>query len=160
MEQEMNESNRYNQGKIYTIRSHQTDQFYIGSTCMSLYKRLYKHRNGKKSYEKEKYHYLTSFEILKYDDHYIELLENYPCNSKEELHQREGQLIREHIHKLVNKQIPLRPQAEGQHEYHIKNKEQIHSRKNKKIKCLIESCNKEFTSANKSHHMKKFHLNN
>ena len=28
------------------------------------------------------------------DKFYIELLENYPCNSKEELHQREGEYIR------------------------------------------------------------------
>ena len=32
---------------------------------------------------------------LGFDDFYIELYENYPCNSKEELNKREGEVIRE-----------------------------------------------------------------
>ena len=35
---------RYLNGKIYTIRSFQTDKFYIGSTIQPLHKRLHEHR--------------------------------------------------------------------------------------------------------------------
>ena len=34
--------------------------------------------------------YISSFEVLENNDYYIELLENYPCNSKKELEIREG----------------------------------------------------------------------
>jgi len=80
---------RYKNGKIYTLRSNQTDKFYIGSTCLPLYKRLYKHRNNYNEYLKNNKHYLTSFEIIKLKDCYIELLEDFPCNNKNELEKRE-----------------------------------------------------------------------
>jgi hypothetical protein len=96
MEQQPEQINRYHSGKIYAIRSHQTDKFYIGSTCLPLYKRLYKHRNNKKAYENCGYHKITSFDILQYDDHYIELLEEFRCENKMQLEKREGELIRLH----------------------------------------------------------------
>ena len=64
--------NRYNNGKIYAIRSHQTDKVYIGSTCDILAKRLYVHRRHKIDYENEKYNYVSSFEMLEFDDAYID----------------------------------------------------------------------------------------
>ena len=109
---------RYQNGKIYSIRSHQTDQVYIGSTCLTLTKRLYKHRNGFKMYKKNGKNYMTSYEILKYPDHYIELIEACPCNTKGELERREGQLIR--ATECVNKYIPGRTRAE----YRQDNKQQ------------------------------------
>lgn len=87
-------TDRYLNGKIYTIRSHLTDDIYIGSTCLPLPKRLYKHRSGYKAYSQGLFNYITSFEILKFDDHYIELLEPFPCCSKAELEKREGECIR------------------------------------------------------------------
>jgi hypothetical protein len=84
----------YSDGKIYAIRSHQTDKVYIGSTTQSISKRFYEH---KKSYERylkdQKKAYISSFEMFKYDDCYIELIET--CKSKEELLREEGILIRE-----------------------------------------------------------------
>lgn len=88
------EANKYQQGKIYAIRSYQTDQIYIGSTCNKLSKRLHYHRNDFKRYTNGKQHYVTSYEILKHPDHYIELIENFPCNDKNELNRREGVRIR------------------------------------------------------------------
>ena len=84
----------YKNGKIYTSRSHQTDKFYIGSTCSTLIKRLSQH--------KSKWNDTTAKEILTYQDYYIELLELYPCNSKMELNKREGELIRLHKNMCVN----------------------------------------------------------
>ena len=103
---------RYANGKIYAIRSHQTDNVYIGSTCNALYKRLYTHRKFKKIFDTGVGgNYTTSFDILSYDDHYIELIENCPCDSKIELHRREGQIIRE-TENCVNKYIAGRTKAE------------------------------------------------
>ena len=98
--------NRYRKGKIYALRSDNTDQFYIGSTCCTLPQRLYKHRMHLKEYKngtrKSK---TTSFEILEHDDCYIELLEDCPCDTKAQLLKREGELIREHRPFTVNKHI-------------------------------------------------------
>jgi hypothetical protein len=68
------------------------------------------HRANFKRYNKGRYNYVTSFELLKYDDAYIELIELYPCNSKTELDRGEGI----HIRQLdcVNKRIEGRTRAE------------------------------------------------
>ena len=66
-------NNKYHNGKIYTIRSPHTDKYYIGSTTQPLHKRLYGHRRGYEFYIKKKKRYMTSFEVIKYDDNYIEL---------------------------------------------------------------------------------------
>ena len=56
--------NRYQNGAIYTIRSHQTEKYYIGSTCMPLYKRFYQHRHNYKNYQKYNKNYVSSYEVL------------------------------------------------------------------------------------------------
>ena len=98
---------KYQNGKIYTIRSYQTAKFYIGSTTQDLSKRFYAHKEAfKHKDEKKNSTILTSFKILAYGDAYIELLENVCCKSKTELLKREGELIRENIDNVVNKDIP------------------------------------------------------
>jgi hypothetical protein len=104
----------YANSKIYTIRSHQTQLFYIGSTRDELRKRLHSHKKCYDRWTKGGYHYVSSFDIIKYDDHYIELLENYPCENKNELTRREGQLIRENMVNVVNKNIAGRTNQEIQ----------------------------------------------
>jgi len=96
---------KFQTGKIYAIRSFQTDKIYIGSTHQALSRRLQGHRGHYQKYKNQNGEYNSSCDILKYDDYYIELLENYPCNSKEELNKREGELIRQYIDKCVNKNI-------------------------------------------------------
>ena len=96
----------YKNGKIYSLRSYQTNDIYIGSTCSPFNKRIYKHKNNYKRWKEGKYAYITAFEIIKYDDCYIELIDLYPCNSKIELHKRHGELIRDM--ECVNKIIPGR----------------------------------------------------
>lgn len=101
----------YSKGKIYSIRSHQTDAIYIGSTTSLLSRRLSNHRsdynrflNGKSK------QYSTSYIILEYDDAYIELIETCPCSTGEELHAREGYYIRSMD--CVNKCVPGRTKHE------------------------------------------------
>ena len=109
----------YSKGKQYSLRSHQTPDIYIGSTIQSLSVRFGGHKRHYKNFLKGSHHYITSFEIIKFDDCYIELIENYPCESKEELDRREGKLIREMD--CVNKNIAGRTSKE----YYIDNKEKI-----------------------------------
>lgn len=97
----MAETNKYNSSLIYTIRSHQTTKYYIGSTTQTLSRRLSEHiRDYKKYLNNTKY--ISSCEILKYSDYYIELLLAYPCNNKDELRRKEGELIRQYKSDLVN----------------------------------------------------------
>jgi hypothetical protein len=109
----------YKNGKIYTIRSHQTDQIYIGSTTQPLSKRLYEHRKKYKKYITGEHYYISSFDILQYEDAYIELLEEYPCENKMMLEKREGELMRDN--NCVNKYIAGRTRKE----YYQDNKDKI-----------------------------------
>jgi hypothetical protein len=93
----------YTKGKVYCIRSYQTDDIYIGSTTQALSMRIGGHRANYKLYLNNKYNYVTSFEIIQYDDCYIELIELCSCLSKEELCKREGEHIR--LMHCVNKYI-------------------------------------------------------
>lgn len=110
----------YKNGKIYTIRSHQTDKFYIGSTTQPLSKRFHCHKSKYKNYLDGKTNYITSFDIIKYGDAYIELLEAYPCDNKMMLLKREGECIRAEPN-CVNKFVAGRTQRE----YKIDNADKI-----------------------------------
>jgi hypothetical protein len=126
----MEKKNIYVNGQIYAIRSHQTEEIYIGSTTQPLHKRFHEHKNNKR--------YYTSKEIIQYTDAYIELIENFPCNSKKELNRREGQHIR-NAENCVNKRIPERSKKE----FYVDNKEEIAKR------------NKEYYYANKDNHLEQ-----
>jgi len=155
MEDIPKKTNKYANAKIYTIRSHQTDKYYIGSTCESLSKRLYLHRSNKKKFENGTYNYVSSNDILQYDDNYIELLELFPCSSKIELTMREGQLIRLHKNNLVNIRIDGRTLKE----HYNDNIEAIKIFRSKKYKCVCSPTGK-YTAANKTKHLKtKRHIN-
>ena len=103
----MTEINKYNRSVIYTIRSHQTTKYYIGSTTQSLSKRLTGHKRDYKKYlTNNDNKYMSSYEILQYSDYYIELLIAYPCNNKDELQRKEGEMIRQYKSDVVNMCIP------------------------------------------------------
>ena len=140
----------FQNGKIYTIRSSQTDKYYIGSTNQkTLAQRLGKHRNNYRDYLKDNTQtYVTSYEILQYDDYYIELLELFPCNTKAELHQREGQLQRQFKNETVNKVISGRTAIEWRKD----NAEQIATKKKAYNELNVEQVatnHKEYYELNK-----------
>jgi Uri superfamily endonuclease len=86
---------KYQKGKIYTIRCYEDNTLvYVGSTVQTLSKRIGAHRSDSK---KEKYKNRILYKTVNnnWDNWYIELYENYSCNSKEELCKREGEIIRE-----------------------------------------------------------------
>lgn len=170
------EMNKYQNGKIYTIRHPDTNKYYIGSTCEKyLSNRFSKHKSG------YKINTLSSTSKVLFDmgidDCYIELLENYPCNDKNELHKREGELIRLHKDNIINKRIEGRTLEEWREEnienkreydkqyrinnienkresnkqYRIDNKEKIKERRSQIYNC---ECNGKYTLSGKSQHIK------
>ena len=74
----------YQNSKIYKIISPSNpDLIYYGATTQNLSMRMAGHRRNTSA----------SKEILCYEDAIILLVENYPCNSKEELFKKEGEYI-------------------------------------------------------------------
>lgn len=114
-------TNKYHGAKIYAIRSPHTDKIYIGSTIEKyLSSRLNGHNSKYKLFLKGKYHNVTSFELLKLGDAYIELLESFPCENALELQKREGELIREHQINCVNRIVVGRTKKEYRYDNHDK----------------------------------------
>jgi len=96
---------RYQNGKIYTIRCYNDDTLiYVGSTIEKyLSKRMAKHKSGITC---SLFQYVNG----KWNDWYIELYENYPCNNKDLLRKREGEVTR--IIDKINKRIERRNDKE------------------------------------------------
>jgi len=85
----------YSKGKIYRIISDHVELPYIGSTTDSLEYRFDVHKRWYKKWlnkgkQRKCGDYLSSAVILEHSDARIELVTNYPCNSKEELRRYEG----------------------------------------------------------------------
>ncbi len=133
----------FNNSKIYKIVSHQTDKIYIGSTTSRLSKRLTEHKSDYKRYLNGKHHYVTSYEVVKYDDCDIILLESVECNSKDELRARERYWIE--CSDCVNKCIPNRTDLE----YRKDNKNKISEQHKQKFEC---ACNGKYTYVNRQLH--------
>jgi len=98
---------RYKRGKIYTIRCRYDDTLiYVGSTIEKLSKRFGGHKADSKRKERSLYTYIDN----DWDNWYIELYEDYPCNNKQQLLKREGEVIREIG--SINKRIAGRTKEE------------------------------------------------
>jgi len=152
----------YENGKIYTIRSYKTDLVYVGSTTQPLSKRMYDHKLNYNKWLKNSKNYTSSVEIFKLDDEpYIELVKNYSCNCKDELHKEEGKYIRKL--KCVNKYIAGRSskeryeenkeiRKENMKEYYKDNKEKMkeyYKEYNEKNKEMLKIKNKEYYEKHK-----------
>jgi len=99
----------YRLGKIYQLTIE--DLVYIGATTQPMLSlRLGQHKTAYKRWVNGNKKYMTSFKLFKLGTPTIELLELYPCNSKDELHAREGQHQRLNV--CVNKQIAGQTSAE------------------------------------------------
>ena len=94
--------NKYEFGKIYKIFNTLNDDVYVGSTYQSLSRRMSKHRNNAKDPNKNTTKFYAYANELGMGKFYIDLIEDYSCNNKEELRAREGYWIRE-IGTLNNK---------------------------------------------------------
>lgn len=117
----------YQLGKIYKLTTPHCQLVYIGSTANDLKKRLAAHKsdynrfvNGISSSK------ITSALIMCKGDVSIELIENYPCNTRKELTRREGE-IQKQYDQCVNKNIAGRTQAEIFKEWVLNNKEKYNN---------------------------------
>jgi hypothetical protein len=115
----------YKNGKIYMIWFEGVEEKYYGSTTSSLHERFsqhklhYKHKNSNCSL-------FGYFDLYGIDKAKIELVEIYPCNSRNELQRREGFHIRNNTH--INKQIAGNTKAESDKLYKINHKEECKAR--------------------------------
>jgi len=132
----------FSKTKIYTIKCKFNPSYiYVGSTVMTLNKRLKSHR----SHCKIKDNLLYKIVNNNWDDWYIELYEEYPCNNQKELHRREGEIIKQIG--TLNEVIAGRTDKERRidnHEYII-NREREYKKKNKE---RIDAYNKKWLQQN------------
>ncbi len=83
------------QAKIYKITNDYNDDIYIGSTCNSLVRRYSQHKSHS---NQEKHQHKPLYKLINeigFDRFRIQLIENYPCEDKYMLKQKEGEYIRE-----------------------------------------------------------------
>jgi hypothetical protein len=92
-------------GKVYKIISNNSDRIYIGSTGFEIEDRLNKHMLDYEFYEKHKYHYCSSYDVLKHGECKILLLEDNI--NKKDLLSKESEYINANIEKCVNIIDPL-----------------------------------------------------
>jgi hypothetical protein len=85
----------YSKGKIYKITNDYNDDIYIGSTCDTLVKRFSKHRADRNSEEKKHRNIYVLMNDIGFERFRIQLLEEYPCDDKYQLRQKEGEYIRQ-----------------------------------------------------------------
>ena len=90
---------------IYVLKSDSTDKIYIGSTTNCIVKRYKTHLSDYKRYLKNHNKYLTSYEILKFDDHYIDLIEFLKTDDRKELQRIEGDYIKQFSDICVNRNV-------------------------------------------------------
>lgn len=138
----------YQNAVVYAIRSYQTDQFYIGSTRSPMYKRLSKHRDSYKQWCNDNtLSYTSSYEILQYDDAYIELIEECPCENAAQLCKKEGEYIRLHRDNCVNVRVAGRPPQERVKVYREAHKEEL----NAKQKAYYQAHKEEYNAKTKAY---------
>jgi hypothetical protein len=163
----------YANGKIYRIVGNvENSKCYIGSTVRALSNRMAGHRGAHKRFQNGLGTKLMSFDL--FDEYGVEncrivLIENFPCNSKEELLKRERYWIENIV--CVNKYIPTRTIEEWneenkdyQNQYRETHKEKINKRnkeyretnidkirlyRNQKFEC---ECGGSYLNSNKARH--------
>jgi hypothetical protein len=121
----------YQNAKIYRLVCDDPNLVYYGATakkylCSRLAEHKYDYKNGK---------VCTSRHLFEVGNVQIFLVENFPCDSKEQLNARERYWIENN--ECVNKKHPGRTLKESYHEWYQSNKEQkrqrdLEYRKNKK----------------------------
>ena len=118
-------TNKYQRGNVDLITNLNYDLIYYGSTCQPLANRIADHRQKYKSHTDGKRGKVCVFDIFDafgVENCKIELVEDYPCETKEQLLSREGHYIRNND--CVNKHQVGRTGAQ----YYLDNKEKIRER--------------------------------
>ena len=88
-----NKCNKYQNGKIYRLIC-EDGRYYYGSTIQKLYIRLNHHKCSSKTDTNKIYLHINK---IGWDNVKIELIESYPCDSKQELNKKEEYYINQSI---------------------------------------------------------------
>lgn len=119
----------YQLGKIYQIIDYTNENVYIGSTCEpTLARRLAGHVSNYKAYLNGDKKYVSSYKIIENNNYDIQLIEAFPCDTRDELHKREGYYIK-NTPNCVNKMIAGRTKKDSNKQYYEDNKEIICEKK-------------------------------
>ena len=153
---EIIERNKYNTSRIYKICSNLSDKIYVGSTTQSLAQRLSEHIRDYKIYLKDNTQkFMMSYEIIKLNDAYISLIEECNFNNRQQLHKREGEVMKEYNNIIVNKLIAGRTikqwgidNKEELIKYRLDNKESIAE----KVKQYYETNKQSILTQQKQHY--------
>lgn len=141
----------YQQGKIYKIVSNTDDELcYVGSTTLPLLcQRMAEHRDNYKCLKSGgKVNHTSSYILLdKYgvENCRIELIEIFPCNSKDELTKKEGEYIR--LLNCVNKNIAGRTKQEWREDNPEYSKKWREANRD-----TVAVCNKKWREANREYY--------
>ena len=122
----MTQEIKYTRGKIYKITDNAYSKCYIGSTTQPLSARMAGHRRSFHEYSITKTGFMTSFLLFEefgVEHCKIELIENCPCDSMEQLKKKEGEYIMNT--ECVNKCIAGRTRQEYKKAYYEANKEKV-----------------------------------
>jgi len=138
-------ANRYANGKVYKLVNDIDNEIYVGSTCLPLHKRLFYHKNKSKSQPTIKVY--CHLNTIGFENIHIILIENFACDSKEELLARERHWI-DTLKPSLNKQLPLRTQ----HEWFKDNKEHVATKRREYYetnKEAISETNRQYRDVNR-----------
>ena len=173
----MASNNKYASGEIYKVIDNAYAVCYYGSTIEALSRRMAGHRKHYKLFGSGSHSRISLFDIFDAhgaDNCKIELVEDFPCESKGQLHKREGFYIQNN--ECVNKRVAGRTSVEWYADtreqryqvaeswrsanqekvkemhktYRDKHEEQIKEKRS--AKCLCTVCGSEHT-----HHMTAQH---
>lgn len=138
--------NKYQNGKIYKITNTVNNDVYIGSTIRSLKERMIDHKSKYKN-TNDNYKYSNAvfkmFENCGSENCNIELIKDYPCNSKNELEIEEGKIIRNCNCININKNIGM-DKNENRRLSYIKWSERI----------ICDKCGGKYNKLKKSEYIK------
>jgi hypothetical protein len=156
--------NKYNNDKIYTIRcTDDNNLIYVGSTIQPLHKRWNDHKKRYNKESSEEYFKLLYVQMreIGIDNFYIELYEDFPCERKEQLNKKEGEIIRQigTLNKVIAGRTPKEYYDDNkelisekgrwfrdENKDEIKRRHQIYNEKNKEV---ISEKGKDYYEQNK-----------
>lgn len=165
----MSEESKYSRGKIYKLTVDGSDLVYYGSTIKPyLSNHLGSHHQNYKQFILGKRSSTTSCQLFEIGKPVISLVEDFPCERKEQLLARERWYIENNV--CVNKAIPTRTRNEwvvankekmkarekewrDTHKEYIKEMDKQYQEKNKD---MIKERNKKYREKNKEHYKEYF----
>jgi len=142
----------YQKSKIYKLYSPLKNLVYIGSTTQAISQRLAEHISRKKN----KTYDCASYLVLECEDYKIEILEEYPCNNKQQLLKKEGEYIRNN--ECVNRNISGQTRKEYWNTYYKNNQEHLKEYK-KNNQEHIKQHRQKYYEDNKEEILEKMKIN-